>query len=97
MAAAGSTHPRRHLLLAGGDVLLFPDVTGAAERVGADGYDDFRLRALRETGCSFCTRLHFGRALPGEERHYVRIAYSGIGIDQIEEGLGRLRDWAARG
>ncbi len=76
---------------------LFPDVTELMERVGAASYDEFRLAALRSTGCSFCTRLHFGRALPGETRRYVRIAYSGIDADQIEEGLGRLRDWAARG
>ena len=72
---------------------LYPDVTGAMERVGAAGYDQFRLAALEKTGCSFCTRLHFGRALPGETRHYVRIAYSGIDTDQIREGLGLLKQW----
>jgi aspartate/methionine/tyrosine aminotransferase len=72
---------------------LFPDVTGALERVGATSYDEFRLAALQNTGCSFCTRLHFGRALPGETRQYVRIAYSGIDTDQIREGLGLLKEW----
>ncbi|MBM3146624.1 MAG: aminotransferase class I/II-fold pyridoxal phosphate-dependent enzyme [Actinobacteria bacterium] len=72
---------------------LFPDVTEAMERVGAADYDDFRLASLHNTGCSFCTRLHFGRALPGETRKYVRIAYSGIDADQIEEGLGKLKAW----
>ncbi len=72
---------------------LYPDVTGAMERVGAKSYDEFRLAALEKTGCSFCTRLHFGRALPGETRAYVRIAYSGIDVDQIEEGLGKLKAW----
>jgi len=43
---------------------------------------------------SFCTRLHFGRALPGEKDAYVRFAYSGISVPQIEEGLGRLKAWA---
>ena len=75
---------------------LFPDVTGAMERVGAASYDEFRLSALEETGCSFCTRLHFGRAMPGETRRYVRIAYSGIDVDQIEEGLGRLKTWVEK-
>lgn len=75
---------------------LFPDVTGAMERVGAASYEDFRLAALQETGCSFCTRLHFGRELLGENRHYVRIAYSGIEVDQIRKGLSALRDWVAR-
>jgi aspartate/methionine/tyrosine aminotransferase len=72
---------------------LFPDVTGAMERVGATSYDQFRLAALEKTGCSFCTRLHFGRALPGETQRYVRIAYSGIDIDQIREGLALLKEW----
>jgi aspartate/methionine/tyrosine aminotransferase len=76
---------------------LFPDVTEAMERVGATGYDDFRLRSLRETGCSFCTRLHFCRALPGEDRNYVRIAYSGIDVGQIEEGLGKFKEWVEAG
>ena len=72
---------------------LFPDVTEAMGMVGADDYDEFRVRALREAGCSFCTRLHFGRSLPGEVRKYVRIAYSGIDCEQIEEGLERLKTW----
>ena len=72
---------------------LFPDVTGAMDAVGAADHNEFRVSALEETGCSFCTRLHFGRALPGEERGYIRIAYSGIDSGQIEEGLGRLKTW----
>ncbi|HET6496392.1 MAG TPA: aminotransferase class I/II-fold pyridoxal phosphate-dependent enzyme [Thermoleophilia bacterium] len=72
---------------------LFPDVTGAMDAVGAADHNEFRVGALEETGCSFCTRLHFGRALPGEERSYIRIAYSGIDSEQIEEGLGRLMTW----
>ncbi len=73
---------------------LFPDVTGLMERMGLETYDQLRRAALEQTGCSFCTRLHFGRALPGEERRYVRIAYSGITTDLIREGLGRLKEWA---
>jgi aspartate/methionine/tyrosine aminotransferase len=73
---------------------LFPDVTGLMERKGLETYDQLRRAALEQTGCSFCTRLHFGRALAGEERRYVRIAYSGISTELIREGLGRLREWA---
>ena len=73
---------------------LFPDVTGLMEAKGFAGYDELRRAALEETGVSFCTRLHFGRALPGETRRYVRFAYSGIGVADIEEGLGRLKEWA---
>ena len=73
---------------------LFPDVTGLMERKGLETYDQLRRAALEQTGVSFCTRLHFGRALPGEERRYVRLAYSGISAELIREGLGKLKEWA---
>ena len=31
------------------------------------------------------------RALPGETERYIRFAYSGINLDQMEEGLTRLK------
>jgi DNA-binding transcriptional MocR family regulator len=49
--------------------------------------------ALHQTGVSFCTREHFGRRQPGEERQYIRLAYSGIEVADIREGLGRLNEW----
>jgi len=73
---------------------LYPDVTGLMERKGIATYDELRRAALEQAGVSFCTRLHFGRALPGEKEAYVRFAYSGITTDLIREGLGRLKDWA---
>jgi aspartate/methionine/tyrosine aminotransferase len=54
---------------------------------------EFADAALRATGVSFCTRRHFGRPLPGETEQYVRFAYSGISVADIELGLGLLRDW----
>ena len=70
---------------------LFPDVTEAMAIAGTQDYDEFRTWALEQTGCSFCTRLHFGRALPGETRKYARFAYSGIDARRIQEGLGRMK------
>ncbi|BCW42995.1 aminotransferase class I/II-fold pyridoxal phosphate-dependent enzyme [Arthrobacter sp. StoSoilB5] len=72
---------------------LFPDVTEAMQRLGYTAVGDFASDALYKTGVSFCTREHFGRRLPGEERQYIRLAYSGIESDAIREGLGRLREW----
>lgn len=72
---------------------LFPDVTEAVARVGARDVSDFADRALRETGVSFCTRRHFGRPQPGEDRDYIRLAYSGIDAADITEGLTDLRSW----
>jgi len=70
---------------------LYPNVTGAMQRKGITNYDDFRQTLLRETGVSFCTRLHFGRPLEGEENFYIRLAYSGIDTAEIKEGLGKFK------
>lgn len=72
---------------------LFPNVSEVMERKGITGYEEFRRAALHATGVSFCTRLHFGRAIPGETDRYIRFAYSGIGVDRIEEGLARFKEW----
>lgn len=72
---------------------LFPNVTEAMARKGCDDYEQFRLDCLRATGVSFCTRLHFGRAAPGEAERYIRLAYSGIDTPEIVEGLARLKDY----
>lgn len=72
---------------------LFPDVTEAMQKLGYTAVGDFASDALYKTGVSFCTREHFGRRLPGEDRQYIRLAYSGIEAPAIQEGLGRLREW----
>jgi aspartate/methionine/tyrosine aminotransferase len=72
---------------------LFPNVTDVMKRKGFDDYEQFRKAALAETGVSFCTRLHFGRPLPGESQLYIRFAYSGIDVGDIEEGLTRFKEW----
>ncbi len=72
---------------------LFPNVTVAVERLGFDSVADFATAALHHTGVSFCTRHHFGSAQPGETEHYIRLAYSGISVDDIDEGLGELAAW----
>lgn len=69
---------------------LFPNVTGALERKGFKDTDELRRAALRETGLSFCTRVHFGRRLPTETQHYIRLAYSGINAEDIKEAMDRL-------
>jgi len=72
---------------------LFPNVTAAMARRGYDSYDDFRKAALEATSVSFCTRQHFGRAIPGETERYIRLAYSGINTDQIQEGLAKFKEF----
>ncbi len=70
---------------------LFPNVTEAMKRAGTEDYEVFRRQIMAATGVSICTRRHFGRPLAGEKDRYVRFAYSGIDIDQIEEGLLKLK------
>ncbi|MGD9302441.1 MAG: aminotransferase class I/II-fold pyridoxal phosphate-dependent enzyme [Desulfobacterales bacterium] len=69
---------------------LWPNVTGAMKKTGLTDYNDFRQTVLEETGVSFCTRLHFGRPLEGEDNYYIRLAYSGIDIPEITEGLAKF-------
>jgi len=74
---------------------LFPDVTDLMRAKGfGDDYAAFAEDVLAKTGVSFCTRLHFGAPLPGEERRYIRLAYSGIDVAAIKEGLGALKTYA---
>ncbi len=70
---------------------LFPDVTEVFKRKGYTDSTKFRMDALHETGVSFCSREHFGRPLPGEDRVFIRFAYSGIDVDRIQEGLAKLK------
>jgi aspartate/methionine/tyrosine aminotransferase len=72
---------------------LFPNVTGAMQKKGLTDYDEFRRGVLQKTGVSFCTRLHFGRPLPGEKNFYIRLAYSGIDKPEIIEALGKLKNY----
>ncbi|MFW2333887.1 pyridoxal phosphate-dependent aminotransferase [Ilumatobacter sp.] len=76
---------------------LFPNVTEAVAGLGFDSVSDFATAALQQTGVSFCTRHHFGAAQPGETEQYIRLAYSGISIDDIDEGLGKLAAWVGAG
>ena len=70
---------------------LWPNVTGAMQKTGLTNYDDFRRTVLQQTGVSFCTRLHFGRPLQGEDNCYIRMAYSGINPPEIKEGLAKFK------
>ena len=76
---------------------VFPDVTEAMRAKGIDDVADFAEQALVRTGVSFCTRRHFGRPQPDEDRSYIRLAFSGISEPDISEGLGRLADWIGAG
>ena len=75
---------------------LFPNVTELMARLGYADYAAFRTDMLKHTGVSFCTRTHFGRSLSDEQEMFIRLAYSGIDVDQIQEGLSRFKDFVER-
>jgi aspartate/methionine/tyrosine aminotransferase len=75
----------------GSTFYLYPDVTGAVGLTGCVGHEDFRRLLLDKTGVSFCTKQHFGKAVPGETGYHLRLAYSGVTTAQIEEGLGAFK------
>jgi aspartate/methionine/tyrosine aminotransferase len=72
---------------------LYPNVTEVMKRMNTNDPNVFRTTVLKTTGVSFCTRLHFGKCLPGEKENYIRLAYSGINVSEIKEGLEKLREY----
>jgi aspartate/methionine/tyrosine aminotransferase len=83
-----------HTFVPNATFYLFPNVTELMERKGMNDYEEFRREALHATGVSFTSRIHFGRELEGEPNKYIRLAYSGINVPDINEGLALLKDWA---
>lgn len=72
---------------------LFPNVSNIMERKGLSDVNQLMEEALVNTNVSFCTRKHFGRPMEEEKNHYVRFAYSGIDVDDINEGMGKLKTY----
>ena len=70
---------------------LFPNVTKIMERKGLHKIEDLQNGALNNANVSFCTREHFGRAQANETDYYIRLAYSGISVEDINEGLIKLK------
>ncbi|MBU36010.1 MAG: aspartate aminotransferase [Candidatus Marinimicrobia bacterium] len=72
---------------------LFPNVTRIMERKRLTSVADLQVGALHNSGVSFCTRDHFGRPQEGETDFYIRFAYSGITMEDIKEGMVKLKDY----
>jgi aspartate/methionine/tyrosine aminotransferase len=71
---------------------LFANVTEAMDNLGMKTVEEFRKKILDETGVSFTTRNHFGSPLPDEKQYYIRLAYSGISVEDIREGLSKMKE-----
>ena len=72
---------------------LFPNVTRVMKRKDFTYVNDLMTGALHETGVSFCTRNHFGRPLADEKEYFIRLAYSGIDVVDINLGLAALKNY----
>ena len=72
---------------------LFPNITRIMNQKGITSLDDLQIGALHNSGVWFCTREHFGRPQEGEQDYYIRFAYSGISVEDIAEGMGKLKDY----
>jgi len=72
---------------------LFPNVTEIMQRKGFDKIEQLMVGALENSNVSFCTREHFGRPLSDETEFYIRFAYSGITVDDINEGMAKLKTY----
>jgi aspartate/methionine/tyrosine aminotransferase len=83
--------PGVHCLRPNATFYLYPNITGAMRRKGLSDYESFRRSLLHATGVSVCARIHFGRPLPGETDFYIRLAYSGIDVAEIREGLAKFK------
>ena len=74
---------------------VFPKVTNLLENTGFDSVEEFRKIVLKETGVSFCGRHHFGRPLENEKDYYIRLAFSGINMNDLKEGMKLFKAWIA--
>ena len=72
---------------------LFPNVTTIMKRKGFDSIDELQVGALENANVSFCTRNHFGRPQEDEVDYFIRLAYSGISAEDIDEGLKKLKSY----
>ena len=74
---------------------VFPKITNLLKNTGFDSVEEFRKVVLKETGVSFCGRHHFGRPLENEKDYYIRLAFSGIGMSDLKEGMKLFKKWIA--
>ena len=72
---------------------VFPKITDLMAQIGFNDPEEFRKTVLEETGVSFCGRHHFGRPLDNEPDYYIRLAFSGINKEDLQEGMDKLKAW----
>ena len=72
----------------GGAFYVWPNVSGACERIGAKDSDEFRKRLLYEVGVAVLADNHFGSRVEGDGEH-IRFSYASS-LEAIDDGLSRI-------
>jgi len=73
-----------------GAFYVFPNVTGACERLGVENAEALAHRLLHEAGVAVLPRSCFGSRNVGEREEYVRLSFA-TSMDLIREGIGRMK------
>ena len=72
----------------GGAFYVWPNVSGACERIGAKDSDELRKRLLYEVGVAVLADNHFGSRVEGDGEH-IRFSYASS-FEAIDDGLSRI-------
>ena len=75
----------------GGAFYVWPNVTEACRKIGAQDSEAFRKRLLNEAGVALLADIHFGARVPGEGQH-VRFSYA-ASKQAIEQGVARMAEF----
>ena len=73
--------------------MIPPNVNTIMNRKGFGTIDQLQIGALENANVSFCTRNHFGRPQESEVDYFIRLAYSGISAEDIDEGLKKIKTY----
>lgn len=73
-----------HAIVPKATFYMMANVTDAMAAMNVKDVEAFRSKILKDTGVSFCTRAHFGTPVKGESQQYVRFAFSGVTVKDIE-------------
>lgn len=71
---------------------IYCDVSEILARHAMPRVDNLMRAALRASGVSFCTGEHFGET----NSHFIRFAFSGISVADINEGITHLKQFFDR-
>ena len=78
----------------GGAFYVWPNVTQACKKVGANSADEFR-EMLLDRGVACLADIHFGGKNPSQTEEYIRFSYA-TARDEIIEGMKRVKEFVEK-